>query len=279
VLLDFFEHYFENGGIHLKYARSALSVRDQEIHDYYEFVFFLGGSARFSSKSIQRNLSLGDVIFIPRNAFHLFSVQGNDYTRCILGFYETPALAGLLGAIGGEVCLIESPAEMLSALIGGVLDAAERQMPKEEMTLYLQASIVHLLFEFKRRAGDNSGKNIGVSRLVRDVLSLVDERYSKYLTVDIIASELHISKSLLSHTFKEEMGISVYQYISKKRLSVAGEMIAAGIPVTRAATQSGFADYSCFLRMYKAQYGCAPTERNETKKTLRHVFFEKSLEK
>ncbi len=264
--MDFFEHYFENGGIHLKYARSALSVRDQEIHDYHEFVFFLGGSARFSSKSIQRDLSVGDVIFIPKSAFHHFFVRGNDYTRCILGFYESASLAPLLASLGSEIRLIEAPGELLSCLIDGVLDAAERQMPREEMTLYLQASIVHLLFEFKRGVGKSIGKSMGVSRLVQDVLALVDERYSAYLTVDIIASELHVSKSLLAHAFKKEMGISVYQYISKKRLAVAKEMIASGIPVTRAATQSGFSDYSCFLRMYKAQYGCAPSKRNEAKK-------------
>ncbi len=260
--MEFFEHYFEDGGLHLKYARSALSVRDQEIHDYCEFVFFLGGSARFSSKSIQRNLSPGDVIFIPKNAFHLFQVQGNDYTRCILGFYETPALAALLGSLGGEIRLIEAPSKALSCLIGGVLDAASRQMKKEEKTLYLYAAIVHILFEFQRGAGECISENIGVSKLVQDALSLVDEKYSEHLCVETIARALHISKSLLSHTFKREMGISVYQYISKKRLAVAAEMIASGIPITRAARQSGFADYSCFLRMYKAQYGCAPSEKN-----------------
>ena len=257
--MGFFEHYFENGGIHLKYARSALSVRDQEIHDYHEFVFFFGGNARFSSKSIQRNLSSGDVLFIPKNAFHLFSVQGSDYTRCILGFYETPALSPLLASLGSEIRLIESQSESLSCLIRGVLEAAERQMPREEMTLYLEASIVHLLFEFKRGAGESLRRSIGVSALVQETLAMVDEKYREPITVEQIAAAFHVSKSLLSHTFKREMGISVYQYISKKRLAVAKEMITSGIPITRAATQSGFSDYSCFLRMYKAQYGCAPS--------------------
>lgn len=259
--MDRFEHCFEDEVVHLKYARSALSVRDREIHNYYEFVFFLGGSARFSSKSIQKNLSQGDVIFIPKNAFHLFEVTGNDYTRCILGFYETPQIAPLLATLGAEIRLIEAPSDMLSHLIGGVLDAAVQQMPREEKSLYLGAAIVHVLFEFKRGAGECIKKNIGVSRLVQDALALVDEKYSEHLSVEELAGALHVSASLLSHAFKREMGISVYQYISKKRLAVAGEMISAGIPITRAAAQSGFADYSCFLRMYKAQFGCTPSEK------------------
>ena len=263
--MDFFEHYFEDDILHLKYAKSALSVRDREIHNYFEFVFFLGGSARFSSKSICKNLSQGNVIFIPKNAFHLFEVQGNDYTRCILGFYETPELSPLLSSLGSEIRLIEAPSEALSHLIGGVLDAAVRQMPKEEMSLYLYAAVVHLLFEFKRGAGECIQENMGVSRLVQDALSLVDEKYSEHLCVETVANALHVSKSLLSHAFKREMGISVYQYISKKRLAVANEMIASGIPITRAATQSGFSDYSCFLRMYKAQHGCTPSRKTAKK--------------
>ncbi len=168
----------------------------------------------------------------------------------------------LLRALGGEARLIEAGSAVLSALVEGVADVAVRQMSKEEMILYLYASIVHLLFEFKRDGEECAENNTDVSELVRDALSIVDEEYAMPLRVDTIACSLHVSGSLLSHAFKREMGISVYQYISKKRLSVVKELIASGIPITLAATQIGFSDYSCFLRMYKAQYGCAPSKKN-----------------
>ena len=139
------------------------------------------------------------------------------------------------------------------------MDMATEDSPKEEKLLYLQAAIVHLLFAFKKNAGECIRQSVSVSALVSETLSMVDEGYSEHLSIDKIAGTLHVSKSLLSHTFKKEMGISVYQYVSRKRLSVAKDLIASGVPITLAATQSGFSDYSCFLRMYKAQYGCAPS--------------------
>ena len=245
--------------MHLKYARGAPAVKDIELHDDHEFVFFLGGHARFISKAIQKDLVVKNALWIPKNSFHRFVVEGSDYMRLILRFGETPAMKALIRSLGQEIRLIEVPSVSLCTLMEGIMDMATEDSPKEEKLLYLQAAIVHLLFEFKKNAGECIRQSVSVSALVSETLSMVDEGYSEHLSIDKIASRLHVSKSLLSHTFKKEMGISVYQYVSRKRLSVAKDLIASGVPITLAATQSGFSDYSCFLRMYKAQYGCAPS--------------------
>jgi AraC-like DNA-binding protein len=257
--VNFFEHYFDEGGLHLKYARSAPAVKDTELHDDHEFVFFLGGRARFISKAIQKDLSVKNALWIPKNSFHRFDVEGSDYTRLILRFREAPAMKALFRSLGNEIRLIEVPSETLSALIEGIVDMAMSDAPKEERLLYLQAAIVHLLFEFKKNTKECIRQSVSVSALVSETLSMVDEGYRGSVSIDKIARRLHVSRSLLSHTFKRELGISVYQYISRKRLSVARELIASGVPITLAATQSGFSDYSCFLRMYKAQYGSVPS--------------------
>ena len=54
--------------------------------------------------------------------------------------------------------------------------------------------------------------------------------------------------------------ISVYQYISKKRLANARLLIEAGATVSDAAINSGFNDYSVFFRMYKKYYGEPPSQ-------------------
>ena len=257
---EFFEHYFECEGLHLKYAHSAPSVRGQEFHNYCEFVFFLGGKARFISKNIQRDLSVGNVIYIPKNAYHSFAVEGNDYTRCILGFRPTPELEGLIGTVGNESVLIEEQGELTKHLLDGLIEISKRDMPDSEKALYLSATVVHLLFEFQKGKSELISLNFNVSKSVHDALLLIEESYASPITVEGLARELHISPSLLSHKFKAEMNISVYKYVMKKRLSVARAMIESGASVTSAALQSGFSDYACFLRAFKKEYSYLPSD-------------------
>ena len=255
---SFFEYYFESNGLHLKYACSAPSVRGRELHDYHEFVFFLGEKARFTSKTIQQDLKVGNVIVIPKNTFHRFDVAEKAYTRCILGFHGNASLQALIQSIGPDTRLIEVPSSSVQTILDGLLEISKVSLPSEEKALYLYASIVRLLFEFKDESRAVK-QNINLSRPVQDALVLIDEKYTEDITVSKLAALLHVSESLLAHKFKSEMHISVYRYISQKRLAVAKELIASGTPITVAAVQSGFSDYSCFLRMYKSQYSALPS--------------------
>jgi AraC-like DNA-binding protein len=259
---DFFEHYFEHEGIHIKYSRSAPSMRGQEFHNYCEFVFFLGGNAKFISKNIHTKLTPGNIIFIPKNAYHQFVIKGNDYTRCIIGFHVLDNMDSILSSIGAEPVLIESLNETTTLILNGLLNIIRSKHTQSEKALYIYASVTHLLFEIQKESNGSINQSFNVSKNVHDALLMIDDLYRQPITVETLAKSLRISPSLLSHKFKKEMNISVYQYISKKRLATARQLIESGIPITVAGTQCGFSDYCCFLRAYKKQYGCVPSARH-----------------
>jgi len=90
---NLFEYYLENDNLHFKYAKGEPAVKEQEFHDYNEFVFFVKGEAFFISKNIQQKLVPGSVIIIPKENFHQFCVTDKvNYTRCILAFKDTEEL-------------------------------------------------------------------------------------------------------------------------------------------------------------------------------------------
>ena len=256
---EFFEYYLELGGIHMKYSRSAPTVRGQEFHNFNEIIFFLGGKAKCISKSNQYDLKVGNIVFIPKNAYHQFIIEGNDYERCIVGFDTEEGLIPLLSSIGPEAVLIDKLNDATKPLLRGLLNVAKNDMPRVEKELYVQAAIVHLLFEIKTKTDAATPISFNLSKKVHDALILIDELYTEHLTIEKLSKRLRVSPSLLSHKFKEEMNISIYQYILKKRLEGARQMIQAGLPITVAAEQSGFGTYSCFLRSYKKRYGDLPS--------------------
>ena len=110
------------------------------------------------------------------------------------------------------------------------------------------------LFTIIHKRKENSLEDFYVNRFGKKLYSMFFENYTENLSVESIAKRLYISSSTLSHKFKKELRISVYQYITKKRLSAAHDLIRGGETLTNAALKSGFNDYSCFYRLYKKYY-------------------------
>ena len=78
--------------------------------------------------------------------------------------------------------------------------------------------------------------------------------------MDLLAKQFYMSRYYLMHRFKEVTGYTVHQYITQKRVLKAGELIRAGIPVMKAAEESGFSEYSSFLRAFQKTFHMSPRE-------------------
>jgi AraC-like DNA-binding protein len=133
--------------------------------------------------------------------------------------------------------------------------ASNPALTAEEKQMYLASALVRLLVLCKLDTGGTVRQNINISPEVRATVEAIDQDYAKPLTVAELARRLHVSPSTLSHKFSRELNISLYRYLSKKRLAAAHERILAGETMTEAAAKSGFSNYSCFFRMYRKYYG------------------------
>ena len=81
-------------------------------------------------------------------------------------------------------------------------------------------------------------------------------------TVDVamLAEEVGLSVSRLTHVFSEEIGVPVSAYARWLRLIHAVEHLANGRTLTAAAHQAGFADGAHFSRTFRAMFGLSPSE-------------------
>ena len=84
---------------------------------------------------------------------------------------------------------------------------------------------------------------------------------SENLSIDHLAERFFFSKYHMMRKFKKETGYTIHTYFISKRLLHARSLIAQGTPVMKAAMQSGFQDYTAFVRAYKKQFGTVPTQR------------------
>lgn len=83
-----------------------------------------------------------------------------------------------------------------------------------------------------------------------------------YLTEDINIAKVSevalLSDSRLAHLFKEQIGISVHQYILWKKMEEAILLSQKGFSLTNCAHSLGFTDSSHFNRTFKKMFGTSP---------------------
>ena len=248
-----FEYYIETDTLHLKYAKGAPAVKGQEFHNYNEFVLFLGGSSFFISKNIQQKLTYGSLLIIPKEHFHHFCVeQPENYERLILGFQETSETNRLIHDVMDAIKIIPIPDEKTVSVFESLIQIVKSDISPEDKKLFIYSALIQLLIYLKQNSSGAISKSLSLSPEVSQALSIIDEKYRENLSVKSIADMLFVSPSTLAHKFSKELNISIYRYITKKRLMEAHKLIRENNEtLSSAAIKCGFCDYSCFYRLYK----------------------------
>ena len=64
--------------------------------------------------------------------------------------------------------------------------------------------------------------------------------------------------------FQKETGMTVYAYLTQRRLMRARELMNGGVRAMEACYACGFHSYSSFTRAYGKYFGTTPTGRMDT---------------
>ena len=236
----------------------------REFHPYHEIILFLGENASLYTETIKSPIKPNTLIVIPKETYHQLNIIGSPegYNRCVLHFYDRPDLKELIEKNMNELSVINLSDE-LSFYFETLIKRAKSPGTDAENKLVLKSSLVLILDELARnRASYKSATSI--NPIVSRAILYITENIKNKLSLKEIAQTLNVSESLLSHTFKDEMDISLYKYILKKRLVMAFEKISEGTPAAIAATECGFLEYSNFYRQYKKAFGFSPSTKDFT---------------
>lgn len=102
---------------------------------------------------------------------------------------------------------------------------------------------------------------------IKKVNSIVDANInnSDFSVIDI-TQQLGMSRSQLHIKMKGLMGISIGNFIHKKRIELACKFLLKGYNVSETAYKTGFSDNNYFSKSFKKEMGCTPTEFVKSKK-------------
>lgn len=89
-------------------------------------------------------------------------------------------------------------------------------------------------------------------------LQYIEENIKEKLTTECIAKKMGYSEYHFSRIFKEEMGLSLMEYVKERRFIRAIEDIMSGKRILDVAIEYGYETHSGFTRAFKKRYGFSP---------------------
>ena len=97
--------------------------------------------------------------------------------------------------------------------------------------------------------------------VIETVHQYIDKHINEDLSVEGMAQMVFISPNHLTRSFKKRYGMTVIDYITDRRLSLAASMITgSGKTITAIADEVGYFDYVYFTKLFKKHFGVTPRE-------------------
>jgi len=103
-------------------------------------------------------------------------------------------------------------------------------------------------------------EHVHENQLITDVIKYIKLHLGQNITVESIAAHFNLGKSYLSHVFREQVGMSLWNYVILRRICMFNYLIKDSNSIEDTCYKVGFQNYSNFFRLYKKHMNMTPTE-------------------
>ena len=260
--------------LRLFHLRDSLAqTADTHYHEFDKFVMVCAGAVEYTVEGVCNRMQPGDMLFVRHHDIHrsVIAPEG-PYERYVLwiapeylercGDGETE-LRGCFDLCAQQRSYLLRPGAEQERRIRYALTALERALEEDLFgrELLADACFRALMVALNRcvLAGEALPPR-DVDPKIDQVLRHINLNLTEPLSVDELAARCYLSRYYFMRRFREATGYTVHGYIQQKRLAAAAERLDAGMSVTAAALESGFSEYSVFLRAFRKSFGLSPSE-------------------
>ncbi len=246
-------------------------------HDFFEIDFLLSGSVTYTIGNRIYHFSPGDILIVSPDQLHQVSIDAGaaPYERYML--WISSALLHRLSTGQSDlaacfdtarpdysnlICLEPTQRKHIQALIELLHQESEEDQFGSDIApdALLQALLTLINRLATQGSREQPAATGDLNPMVFRVIDYIGLHYDEEISLQTLADRFYVSKYHLSHEFSHNVGMSVYQYLKKKRLMMACQMLAGGEKIGDAAAACGFSTYTSFYRAFCEEYGMSPRQ-------------------
>lgn len=252
---------------------SELSViRNGEIADHAQFcdeiTYAVSGSATFYSNNKAETISGGQIHYIKKGLQHKILAGADSNFRYIcIGF--NPNLSSETIKAFTEIrketdTFIKNDDGSIRHLTELLLNEfySEDEHRNTMINLYLSQILISVSRIYKGNLSYIDKKSTSTSGYaVYNALRYIDREYIYITSVKNVAKELSYSEYYLSHIFSQKVGMSMKEYLLKKKLQAAAQMLkTTNLSIGEISDYLNFSTHHTFRQAFKKVYSISPNE-------------------
>ena len=140
---------------------------------------------------------------------------------------------------------------------------ADQLLPRIEELKHVDSQTINAYYAMLKMIAEHISNDDTLSSDTESIGKLVKyyvkNNLTRKLTLADIAWNLHCSTVTLTEHFKAEFGITIMEYVTKKRMELAEKiLLATDEPLREVASRVGFSDVEYFSRTFKRYHGSSP---------------------
>lgn len=217
--------------------------------DYYDFTAVLSGSMIYIADGKTYVLHKNDAVLLPPGTIRERPL-GTEPVRYISFNFDLHPDSRLDLPSFLPVCLTDDLRRLISAFPQSHLSSNDSSREKASSLLNF------ILCEVRDNTAAES-VNPHILRITRHINAHTQQR----LSLQSVSREMGLSKEYVSALFKKETGKTLTDYINKRKLLLARQLLQSGqMSLADIASHVGYDNYGYFSRLFKRYFGISPTD-------------------
>ena len=239
-------------------------------HNHTELFYITGGKGQFFIEDRLHPVNVNNLVIINPNVAHTeVSLNSQPLEYIVLGI-EGIALAPGDNCNGQYNILQHFESTEVSPCLKNILREMEQKNTGYEdiCQAYMEILLIRLMrsIELSVSAGSLLGSG---NRQCAAARRYIDLHFKEPLTLEHLAEEAHMNKYYLSHTFKQEYGVSPINYMISRRIEESKYLLTeTDMSLSQISQLLGFSSLSYFSQVFRRTQNTSPMEYRQSTKHI-----------
>ena len=260
------------------------NIDEREIHPYHEILLYIVGDTELLTKDGQHTPKKKSLIMIPKETYHFFRPKSsNEFVRLKISIPSDWVENEQLSYLMSKMKFFENLNENISFVFDRLYNVLKNKTNRVGFYAYSaflmliteldisgmeetpgsrteNSRLMTDLIEYISENLSECGLEIKESHLINNLIAYINQNFNRDISLEEISKEFYIDKFYISRLFKEQVGVTIWNYVIFRRLTAFNDLICADTSIEDAYMRVGFQNYSNFFRLYKKHMNMTPSQ-------------------